>query len=114
MARAPRRAVRLRLHQDRQGIRRHGAEEHGSLCRSHFGLVRKAAGGVRLFSKDSAGPARVARGNRRGDGGNKNRINWGAGTYRKATKSKPAGARSGKPKTASRPQLLLVRSWLSD
>src|ERR1035437_1201687 len=114
MARAPRRAVRLRLHQDRQSISREGAGEHGSLCRSHFGVVRKAAGGVHLFGNNSAGPGRVARGNRRGDDGNQDRITSGTGTCRKLTKPKPASARSGKPKAASRPQPPLVRSWLSE
>ena len=60
MARTPCRSIRLRLHQDRQGVRRHGPVEHRSLYSSHFSVVRKAAGGVHLFSNDPAWAARVS------------------------------------------------------
>ena len=109
MARAPRRAVRPGLYQDRQGIRHHGADEHRCLYRSHFGVVRKAAGGVHLFRHGSAGPDGVARGNRRRDGGHRHRK---SGVFRKLIKSKSESTRSGKPKTASRPQPPMV-SWRS-
>jgi GTP-binding protein len=55
----------------------------------------KPAGGVHLFGHDSAGPAGVARGNRRGDDGNRHRVNSGAGTYRNLPKPKPGSAHSG-------------------
>ena len=79
MARAARRALRLRLHQDRQGNPRCGAGEHRRIYVSHFGMVRKAAGSFHVFGPDPAGPGRVARGNRRGDDGDKRRVHAGTG-----------------------------------
>ena len=73
----------------------------------------KPPGGVHLFSRDSAGPAGVARGNRRGDDRNQHRVNSGRGTCRKLTQPKSASTHSGKPKTASRPPSPLVLSAAS-
>ena len=114
-SRTMRRAVNLRLLERSDKVSASTAQKNiAAFTDPHFSVVRKFAGGVRpVQRRPGRAEQRVAPGNRlRPTDSHKHCSNSDPRASRKPTKPKSGSARSGKPKTASRPEPPMVRSWL--